>query len=70
MPDRLDAESLLLMDLAETEHMRDEWARIAESYRTIAEVAIESLARLEEQNRRMRALIVNMGDELMLRKSE
>lgn len=70
IPARFDAESLLILDVAETEHLRDEWARIAESYRTIAEVAIEAVATLEDQNRKMRGLIKNMGDELMLRKPQ
>jgi hypothetical protein len=68
MPDRFDAESLLMLDLVQTEHTRDEWERIATSYRMLAEQAIEALAKLEAQNRRMRALIVNMGEELTFRK--
>jgi hypothetical protein len=70
MPESLDSEALLMLDIAETEFLRDEWRRIAESYRTLAEVAIEALAVTEDQNRKMRALIKNMGDELMLRKPQ
>ena len=69
-PDRFDTESLLILDIAETEYLRDEWASIAETYRTLAEVAIEALTRLEQQNAKMRALIQNMSDELVLRKSK
>lgn len=70
MPDRLDAESLLALQIVETERMRDEWIEIAEVYRRLSESAVEMIARLEEQNRRLRGLVKNMGDELMLRKAQ
>ncbi len=70
MPDKFDAESLLMQDLAETEHIRDEWERIATVYRMMTETALETVALLEEQNRKLRALVKNMGDELMLRKQK
>lgn len=70
VPHKFDSESLLMLDLAETEHVRDEWARIAESYRTIAEVAIEALARSEQTNAKMRAFLKNVTDELTFRKPQ
>ncbi len=69
MPDKLDSESLLMLDIVQTEYQRDEWQRIAESYRMIAEVTIEALALAEDQNRKLRALAKNQGEELILRKS-
>jgi hypothetical protein len=70
MPDKLDSESLLMLDIVQTEHQRDEWISIAEAYRVMSEQLIEGLARLTEQNRQMKALIVNMGAELTLRKQQ
>jgi hypothetical protein len=70
VPDRFDAESLLIQDLAETEFTRDEWMRIAHSWRELAETALEATAVLEDQNRKLRALAKNMGEELMLRKPQ
>jgi hypothetical protein len=69
MPDRLDPESLLIQHILELEHLCEEYASIAETYRTIAETSIEMVARQEQQSQRMRALIQNMSDELMLRRS-
>ena len=68
MPERWDTESLLMLDLVETEYTRDEWMRIAHAYRELAETTLEAVALLEDQNRKLRALAKNMGEELMLRK--
>lgn len=70
VPERLDRLSLLSDQVIETEDQRDEWASIAESYRVIAEVALEKIAALDAKIRQQNALIKNMGDELMLRKTK
>ena len=67
-PITFDRESMLMLDIVETEFLRDEWMRIAESYRTTLEVALETITRLTDQNRKMIALIENMKEELILRK--
>lgn len=64
MPDRCDAESLLMLQLVETEFIRDEWRRIAESNREALEQAIEIMALLQRDLVKQRGLNVTLASRI------